>query len=468
MTPTRHRTLGIALHEKGLLVAEARPSDKDGAVHEAARMEIPAEGLPAVGGALRAFLREHGFHARRAVVGVPARWVVSREMVVPPLDDAQLAGLLRIRAEREIAADVGNLATDYARAEGATGEGSVLLVAMLGEHLDQIKQMCREAGLKLEAVVPTVMVLAASQPAPGCHVVLSLREDGTDMAVLTGGQFRVVRDVPATDATSLTAEIRRMLAPLSGVSSTGRVTVWGQAPQGLVKDLAERLGMEVVLGAGVPSAASGAPEQQAFAGAVALAMADSNAAARPVDFTASRLTEVRKFHLGRRAVWGVVAALIALVSGVLLVVDWRLNVSALDEVNKFNQSQKADVDKAQQMLDRITAARGWYDRRPPFMECLRDLTVNYPPDGGIWSSSLLIKLDKVTTKQAGSQKPQEVEVMGGVLTGKATNSGLPLQLGSALEKSGRFKDVNSDFVRSGTGSDQTYSFAISFTYVPSE
>ena len=460
MTPTRHRTLGIALEEKALLVAEARPSEAGASPHGAAHMEIPEAGLPAAAGKLRGFLREHGFRARRAVVGVPARWVVCREMAVPPVDEAQLAGLLRIRAEREIAADVGSLAADYARVEGAPAEGPVLLVAMLGEHLDQIKQMCGEAGLKLEAVVPTVMVLAARAPAPGCHVVLSLREDGADVAVLTSGQFRVIRDVPATDAASLSAEIRRMLAPVSGAAGTGRVTVWGQTPEGLIAQLAERLGMEVAAGQGVPAAelakgaADGAPDAPgapAFAGAVALAMADSSVAARPVNFTASRLAEVHKFHLGRRAVWGVIAGLVVIVAVLLLVLHWQINASQLARLTEENTTRGPQVTKAQTMVDRYTQARDWYDRRPPFMDCLRAMTLAFPQDVRIWTSSLAMQDD-----------------MKCVVSGKATDDGLALQLRDALEKSPQFKEVKLLYVRGGQGTDQTFSFAISFTFVASE
>ena len=476
MMPTRHATLGIAVQDKGLLLAEARPSDASGTVHEAAHMTIPEGGLPAVAGQLRAFLHEHGVHTKRVVVGVTARWVVCREMAVPPVDKAQLAGLLRIRAEREIAADVGKLVTDYARAEGGPAEGSVLLVAMLGEHLDQIKQMCEQAGLKLAAVVPTVMVLAASAPAPGCHVVLSLREDGTDVAILTGGQFRVVRDVPATDAGSLSTEIRRMLAPMSGSSdqAAGRVTVWGEPPEGLIAQLAERLGMEVAPGQGLPSArlakgaapaavaseapaaeaapaAAAAPGPLAFAGAVALAMSGSNPAVRPVDFMASRLAEVRKFHLGRGVVWAVIAALIVIGGATALIVDWRLSANELAQLKKDNEARKPEIDKAQTVVDRVTHTRGWYDKRPPILDCLRALTLAFPQDGRIWTRSLALKDD-----------------MKCVVDGRSSDEGLTLQLRDALEKSPQFKDVKFLYVRGGQGTDQTFQFSISFTFVASE
>lgn len=103
------------------------------------------------------------------------------------------------------------------------------------------------------------------------------------------------------------------------------------------------------------------------------------------------------------------------------------------------------------MVDRYTQTRGWYDRRPPFLDCLRALTLAFPQDGRIWTSSLALQ-----------------DNMKCVVSGKATDDGLALQLRDTLEKSPQFKEVKLLYVRGGQGTDQTFSFAISFTFVGSE
>jgi hypothetical protein len=456
MTRSGHKTLGIAMQEKGLLVIEARPSATETALHGAVRMDVPGAALPAGAGALaaqlRGFLHENHLHARRAVVGVPARWLVCREMTVPPVDASQLAGLLRIRTEREIGSDVGRLAADYFRAPGAPADSPILLVAMLQDHMDQVKALCQQAGLKLDAVVPTIMVLALGAPRQGCQIVLNVREDGTDMAILTDGSFRVVRDVPATDAAGLTGAIRRVLIPLG--SPTGRVTLWGQTPEGLAGALGERLGMEAHAGqsAAPLPAAGGSAGTRAFAGAAALALADSNEAARPVNLVRSRLAEERTFHLGRRSVWAAIVAGAALIALIATFWDWQHNKGEVAGLQAKLKGMQPQIDAATLRVDRITQARGWYDRRPPFMDCLLALTKAFPLDGSIWASSLRVNDD-----------------MRCVVTGKTTDDNLPLKLMDKLKGSPQsFKDVKLLYVTGGTGGDRTSSFAISFTYVETE
>jgi len=463
MMSLRHRTLGIALQEKGLLVVEARGAGKGAAVHGAARMTATGDALPAGAASLapqlRAFLRENGLHGRRAVVGVPARWLVSREMTVPPVEPAQLAGLLRLRAEREIAADVGKLVADYARAQDAPPGGPVLLVAMLQEHVEQLKDLCREAGLKLDAVVPTVMVLAAGAPAAGCQVVLNVGENATDVAILTGGAFRLLREVPATDAEALASAIRRMLAPLG--SPSGQVTLWGQAPEGLADGLAGRLGMQVAAGEAVPAVqAAGVAGARAFAGAAALALADSYPAARPVNFTSSRLVEVHRFHLGRRAVWAAVLTLTVLIAAGAVVWDWQRDMREVAVLKRQLDRMQPQIDSATQLVDRVSQTRGWYDRRPPFLGCLRALTQAFPLDGRIWTSSLRVSL-VVDPKT-------EVENMRCVVTGKSTDDSLTLGLLDKLKSSTQFHDVKLDYLTGGQAADRTSSFAIDFIYAGSE
>ncbi len=463
MMSLRHRTLGIALQEKALLVVEARGTGKESTVHGAARMAAPGDELPSGAASLapqlRSFLHENDLRGHRAVVGVPARWLVSREMTVPPVEPAQMAGLLRLRAEREIAADVGKLVADYARVQDAPPGGAVMLVAMLQEHVQQLKALCRGAGLKLDAILPTVMVLAAAAPAAGCQVVLNLGENTADVAILTDGAFRVVREVPGADADTLAGSMLRMLAPLGNPSA--QVTVWGRAPEGLVERLAERLGVQVAAGEGVPAVQpAGGAEARAFAGAAALALADSNPAARPVDFTSSRLAEVHRFHLGRRAVWAAALGLTVLIALGVLLWDWQRNKSDVTELERSLNMMKPQIDTATQLVDRVTQARGWYDRRPPFLSCLRALTNAFPLDGRIWASSLRVSL--VVDPKSG------VESMRCVVAGKSTDDSLPLQLQDKLRGSPEFKEVKLDYLTGGQSADRTSSFAITFNFVGSE
>jgi len=230
-----------------------------------------------------------------------------------------------------------------------------------------------------------------------------------------------------------------------------RVTVWGAIPDGLPAELARRLRAEVAPAEEMPVSGTQAPVPKAYAGAVALALSDSNAAARPVDFVHSRLAERRQFRLGRRAYWAAALALTVLIAIVATVLDWRARRNELDELNERLEALAPEMEAATQVIDRVSEARGWYDRRPPFLECLRAISLAFPEDGRIWTNSLAVRED-----------------MRCVVSGKATDDGLILRLLDAFKGSEQFQEVKLLYVRAGQGSDRSSAFAIGFTFVPSE
>ncbi len=330
---------------------------------------------------------------------------------------------------------------------------------MLQEHLNQVRAMCEEAGLRLEAVVPTIMALAAAATGPGCRVVLNVGENATDVAILIDGAFRIVREVPATEPDALADAVRRMLAPLG--SPSGQVTVWGQAPDGLEDHLAGRLGMQVVAGETVPAVQpAGGSGARPFAGAAALALADSDPTARPVNFTESRLAEVHKFRIGRRAVWAAALTLTVLIAIGAVLWNWQSTRTEVAGMQAQLRRLQPSIDAATRLVDRVNQTRGWYDRRPPFLDCLTALTRAFPTDGRIYAVSVGVSM--VTDQKT------HVESMQCVVTGKARDDNLVLQLLDKLKSAPQFANVKLDNLTGSQSADRTWSFAIHFTFVDSE
>ncbi len=134
MKPSRlNKVLGLALGERSLLAAEVANAAAGPEVRRAAEFVYP-DGLStkdpaALGAALAAFLKDGGFSARAAVVGLPARWLVVKSKDVPPADPATLADLLRLQAEGEFSSELKDLVYDYAADATAGHPTSVLLMA---------------------------------------------------------------------------------------------------------------------------------------------------------------------------------------------------------------------------------------------------------------------------------------------------------------------------------------------------
>src|SRR5688572_23916517 len=122
--------LGIAFSDAGALVAEV--AGGGGNMRRTATFTFTPEANldhpEAAGKALAAFLREHHFGASRAVVGVPARWLIAVEREIPPADEDLARATLRLQAERLAVAESGELVFDYAGKASTSAPTKVLLV----------------------------------------------------------------------------------------------------------------------------------------------------------------------------------------------------------------------------------------------------------------------------------------------------------------------------------------------------
>src|SRR5471030_1413989 len=96
--------LGIAIGEKTIHLAEVRGAAGAGGaggttqVQRCATFAVPADAgwdkPQNLGRSLGEFLRQQGFSARHAAVGLPGRWVLLRSRPMPPAAPAAAAGIL--------------------------------------------------------------------------------------------------------------------------------------------------------------------------------------------------------------------------------------------------------------------------------------------------------------------------------------------------------------------------------------
>src|SRR5690606_28483283 len=90
--------------ERSIRCAQVMFSGRRPTVQRVGLMELDA-GLSidkpeALGQKLQSFLQSHHMTARSAVVGVPARWVLTQDRELPPTDEATAVGMLRLQSER--------------------------------------------------------------------------------------------------------------------------------------------------------------------------------------------------------------------------------------------------------------------------------------------------------------------------------------------------------------------------------
>jgi hypothetical protein len=481
--------LGLLMGDRSIVCAELLVKGEQRVVKQTATMTFPPElsmdSPAAVGTALTAFLRQNGFSASRAVIGLPAKWLVAVEKEVPPADKTQVHALLRLQAERLSIAESGEPVFDYAGKLDAGTAGKVLLVAMLRKQLDRVEAIADAAGLTVIAIAPASLVLArvldqgAGQVA-GSGPMILLGKHGAEVVWRRQGVAQMLRHVSVATAPGaegpglamLGPELRRVvvMGPVSELNGNGTVNrtgsseveLWdgvGLSPQQL-GELSARLGLKVRAGDGLkrlnlrselPSSGASAEAQSEmlsrFAPAMALALAGARRELLPLDLAYSKLAppKVRKF--GRRSVWAAALVVVALLGIGALYYDVRQEQSHLDELKDQLKALTPRIDTAKTLLGHVTYAEVYFDKRPPILECLRSLTETFRDGEPIWVTNFSLN-DKGK----------------GQLRGKAADQPTVGLFLDRLRLNKKFSDVKLQDARDSGSRAHDVTFAITFSY----
>jgi len=459
------RMLGLAFEERAILAAEIRLSGARAHVLRGAELSFPEgvslEDPQRLGQALREFLRTNGFSARSAVAGVPARWLLSKLRTFPPAASSALAGMARLEAERSFAIDVDRLVLDYADGPASEAGRQILLAALPQDKAAQLAGVCAAAGLKLKVLTITSMVLAAARrPDSRPELLLYVRPAHSELCIRAGDGFRTVKHLPLTMldqndpaawAGAAANEIGRLMATLPHEGSiNGLMTLVVRNDAGLSTSVFESIGEQLSVKTEADGAFSGgsiAQEDARFAPAAELALAGTQKRRLPLDFLHSRITVAAKSKSGRRVAWGAAAAAVALAVCVAVLADGRAKQRELDGLRLRLKESESEINTAQAVVDQFALARGWTQRRPRFLDPLRELTLAFPVQGRIWVTSLAIREDMHT-----------------VVTGKASSEQAVLDTLDQIRGSSAFDGVKLLYMREAGGSDRSIAFSITFAF----
>ena len=474
----RRKMLGLAVTSRSVTAVEVVAANGSGRARRAAEL-VFAEGAglqePAgLGKALRQFLRAHGFSASRCVVGMEAAWLTARAKTLPPGAGASVGEILSLMIEREFASDRKDLVFDYTLQADTAGKRSALVVAAPKNILGGLTLMAQAAGLTVAGITSTTMALAAATngAATRDQLVLHLFGGGAELALHAEGELRMVRHLPVSvpfgRGTStgqangwledLAGQLRRIVSLLPG--ETGRpsrreLSIWNDAglDEAACATLSDRLSLPVRLceqPAGLDTATAGSPSPGAqFSAAAAMALG-ALAGRRPaVDLLHSRLAPRRRLAVGRKVAWAgaVIAALV--VAGTVLALDWRNDSIEAAALAERLAVMKDDLDDARGTIAKVTFARPWYDQRPSYLACMRELTLAFPEEGLIWTTSLAVQED-----------------MQVVFSGKAASESAVLDVLDRLKANSKLSDVKPLYLRKAGRDRREIAFAMSFTYTP--
>ncbi|MEI6232787.1 MAG: hypothetical protein WCT04_07035 [Planctomycetota bacterium] len=402
-----------------------------------------------------AFLKENKFTAKRAVAGLPTQWLMLKMKTVPTMSAENLAGMLRLQAERDFSLDPNDLVLDYITGESESSEGgsrSLLLTAALNTRVEQIRAVLKTAGLNAVALTSSALTLAS---ACSSGTVFCVGSFGAELITLSQGnvfQPSVLGAIQSKEGewlAPIVAEARRGLA-MRASDPSAPVAVWnsGDLSAQQIKQLSTDLKVTVQTIDRFPSLDfSVTHDATTFGHAIALAQSGKDSTPNTLNFFDSKLVEKVEGLFAKFRPWMAVAALVVVGLVGWLGVTWYKDSSELDKLSKEADVRKTETKSAKAFVSHFASTQGWYDKRPNMLECLKELADVIPSDGGAWMTKLSVKDDFRCEMSA-----------------KAVTDKRYFEVFDHIEKHQSFRDVKLVYMNKQDKKSSEVAFAISFIF----
>ena len=470
MVGTRH-ILGLAIDDAGVVATELSLQSGRAEVRRTGELlweqELTAQSATLLGQQLRHFLREQGFSSKRAVVGLSAKWVLTKEIEAPPASPDVLAGMLSIQAERAFSMNADELIFDYCGRTSTTEKSPVLLLAARRKIVDQIKELTGAAGLHVQSI--TLSALACSKALSHGDLAswygLYARPTYCEFWAQLDGSPRFIKHVsigsngtPAGYADHLASTVERLvlLSPVPGQTPPYKITACDAcgSSEDLVAQLGQRLGPQMTVSNGRAALRSKGlgsqdrPEEARAIAATAVAMTGVGPDRPLIDFLNPRVGVKKAASHKRVIVWGAGVAAACLIGVIVLVAVWHACSREIAANDAWLKEHGSEIAAAQEAVDRYKYADPWIDRQPRFLECLKSLTEAFPEEPYVWASSLALN-------ESGT----------GSVVGKTTSeASFYSVLDKVKENKTVFSDVKMIHLRDAGRDSREKEFAVSFKF----
>lgn len=452
------KSLGIALGSRSLQVAEVHAAGGVFQFVRAAEFKFgdddSLQDPVALGKKLSQFLKQQEFSAHQAVAGLPAQWMMLKEKALPPAPPEAMASMLLIQAERDFSLEPSALALDYIPSRTAGQE--VVLVAALRERLVQVQTLAKSAGLKLLSVTGTTLALSEAAQHDN---VFYFGSNGAELVTRGKDQLPRLRHISSSTVASkssaypaaaqLAGELRRGIALSQRSNESAQMMYFDDigVESDVVNDLSAEMKTPLTHGERFKNLNVKGFAPAHAAGSTALALCSFQPALAPVDFLNSRLTVRPPPKINSRVIWGTVAGIVLALGAGYMLLDWQQSAAEVASLREQRDDMKENLEKAKDFISRVNATRTWYESRPNYLECLRAITLCFPEEGRVWTTSVSLRED-----------------MRGMLSGLATDERHVLEVLDKLKASPSFSGVKMLQMRGAGAKNSEISFGVSFVF----
>jgi hypothetical protein len=463
--------LGLAIDEFGILIAEVSVRSGHPEIQRADQWHFEEKlnlgNAKDLGHKLKQFLRTHHFSSKQAVIGIPTKWVVAKEITVPPASTEALAGVLNIQAERAFSLNASELIFDYCGRTNVTERSEILLLAARREMVNQVKELAAGAGLQVRSMTVSALAFGKNLSDTGMELRYGLytRPTYCEFWTQVNGSPRSIQHVPLATANRtseehaelLTSTIQRLILLSSQQDSPSprRIAAYNGSglPEETIDRLNERLKPQIVVtdggtqllpeGTGAPDH----PEQAQSIAAVAVAMAAGGTDKPPVDFLNPRIGLKKKTSRRPITIWASIIGGICLLALIAVLVDWQADRRDIATYTEQLELMSEDIAAAREVVDRISYATSWTSQEPVFLNCLRELTLTFPEEPTIWATNLRLS-----------------EGAGAALVGKAVDEESFYEVLDKIKQHEAFFNVQMIHLRNAGRDLREKEFAVNFEF----
>jgi hypothetical protein len=470
MVGTRH-LLGLAIDDCGVVATELCIRAGRPEIHGSGELswsrEFAPEHLVELGHQLRQFLRDRGFTAKKAVVGLAAKWVLAKEVEAPPAAPEALAGILGIQAERAFSMNSEELVFDYCGKTSASQKSQVLLLAARRQIVKQVKDLVDAAGVQVQSITVSAFACGCKPTENGsdCRYGLYTRPTYCEFWGQADGSPQFIKHIPlvvdgnpSNYAELLTTMIQRqiLLASRQDQSPPHHVAAYDACglSADVLKSLNERLGPQITIRDGKPGLLPAGltmptgPNDARTGAAAAIALSAVGPDRLVVDFLNPRIGEKKKASHKRFLVWAAGAAAVCLIGLGIWLLGWQSDRSDIATYKQQLEDMSEDLTAAQDVVVRLTYAGSWGATDPRFLGCLREVTQAFPDEGSVWATSLALNESGV-----------------GSVLGKLTDQASFYEVFDKIDRNKAFAKTKLIHIRDVGLNSREKEFAISFTFI---
>jgi len=401
--------LGLAIDEYGIVVAEISARSGRPEIHRAGQWhfeeKLNLDNARELGQKFKLYLRAKRFSSKQVIIGIPTKWVVAKEITVPPASTETLAGVLNIQAERAFSLNASELVFDYCGRTSASEKSEILLLAARREIVEKIKALAAGAGLQVRSMTVSALAFGKtlSDDSLERRYGLYTRPTYCEFWTQVNGNPRSIQHVALAStngtvdehAELLTSTLERLilLSSQQDSSSPHRVTAYDGSglPETTIDRLNERLRPQIVITDGRTQLLTKkikSPEEAQSVAAVAVAMAGSGTDKPRVDFLNPRIGLKKKTSRKPITVWASIIGAACLLALIAVLSDWQADRRDIATYTEQLELMSEDIAAAREVVDRITYATSWTSQEPVFLNCLRELTLTFPEEPTIWATNL--------------------------------------------------------------------------------